>query len=182
MEDIRLQTYTNYDIKDLGYAQIERGANHRFAYKNGKSLYSFIFVKSGAMTYRFPTLKKTIALEKDSVLYIPKLLPYETTYLQDGTKIKILTFDMEKNDDLANLNTPSLPTYPSQPSFFPQYPNKICTVRYFFPRRFTSCCTLSKQRTRQSLKSTAPSRLPLTNCNGNTLKTRKFPTTQGFAV
>ena len=106
MEDIRLQTYTNYDIKDLGYAQIERGANHRFAFKNGKSLYSFIFVKSGAMTYRFPTLKKTIALEKDSVLYIPKLLPYETTYLQDGTKIKILTFDMEKNDDLANLNAP----------------------------------------------------------------------------
>ena len=106
MEDIRLEAYTSSEIKNLGYVQLERGENHRFAYKTGKPLYSFIFIRAGAMSYRFPTLKKTIVLEKDTALYIPKLLPYETTYLQNGTKIKILTFDMEKNDDLNSLSKP----------------------------------------------------------------------------
>ena len=106
MEDIRLQAYTSSEIKNLGYAQIERSANHRFAYKNGKAQHSFIFVRAGSMRYRFPTLKKTIPLEKDTVFYIPKLLPYEATYLQDETKIKILTFDIEGNGEFMDLTRP----------------------------------------------------------------------------
>ena len=64
MEDIRLDTQSSSEIKNIGYAQIERQENHRFAYKTGKALHSFIFVRGGGMRYRFPTLKKTILLEK----------------------------------------------------------------------------------------------------------------------
>lgn len=118
MEDIRLYTYPHYEIKDLGYAQIERNAEYRFSFKSGKPQYSFIFVRAGAMRYRFPTLKKTLVLEKDSVLYIPKLLPYEATYLQDDTKIKILTFDMEYNADLVCLNEPIVTRTPDSTLVF----------------------------------------------------------------
>ena len=108
MEDIRLYYYTNSSIKNLGYAQVERNANHVFAFKNGKWVNSFIFIRKGALEYRFPTLHQTLLVEKDSVLYIPKGLPYTTTYLQEGTKIKILTFDMENSKDLMSLNKPVL--------------------------------------------------------------------------
>lgn len=106
MEDIRLDTHSSSEIKNIGYAQIERQENHRFAYKTGKTLHSFIFVRAGGMSYRFPSLKKSIPLEKDCVLYIPKQLPYEALYLQNSTKIKILTFDMENKDDLLHLTEP----------------------------------------------------------------------------
>ena len=106
MEDIRLSGYASSAIKNIGYLQLERNANHVFAYKNGKTVYSFIFVRKGALEYRFPTLQKTFLLEKDFILYIPKGLPYETTYLHEGTKIKLLTFDIEKNADLTRLTNP----------------------------------------------------------------------------
>ena len=118
MEDIRLYTYTNYEIKNLGYAQIERPANHRFTFKNGKRFYSIIYVRKGGMHYRFPTLKKTISLDKNTILFIPKSLPYEATYLQDETKIKIITFDIEKNDDLIELDRPIFTDSPNATLIF----------------------------------------------------------------
>lgn len=118
MEDIRLHAYTNSEIKNLGYVQVERNENYRFTYKNGKPQHSFIFVRTGSMRYRFPTLKKILTFEKDTVLYIPKLLPYEATYLQDGTKTKILTFDMENNAEFVGLNEPIISHSPESTLVF----------------------------------------------------------------
>ena len=44
-ENIRLETYTSSKIKNLGYVQLERWDNHRFAYKNGKPYPPLLFVK-----------------------------------------------------------------------------------------------------------------------------------------
>lgn len=107
MQDIRFDGHLNLAIQDPGFAQLTRQANHEFAYKNGKSLYSFIFVQHGELQYHFTTLKKYILIQKNDILFIPKGLPYETIYRKDDTQIKILTFDITANVLPANFSAPA---------------------------------------------------------------------------
>lgn len=95
MEDIRFNGSLDFEIRELGFVQVTRNENYTFTYKNGKKAYSFIFAQHGELDYRFPTLNKTVRVEKNSVLFIPKNLPYTATYLKDFTKIKLLTFDIK---------------------------------------------------------------------------------------
>lgn len=106
MEDIRFNGHLNFEIIEPGFVQVERKENYSFLYKNGKPAYSFIFIQKGSMKYNFMPLKQTIYLEKNTGIFIPKNLPYKATYLQDGTKIKILTFDIKENNLLGNLDAP----------------------------------------------------------------------------
>lgn len=97
MQDIRFDGHLNLAVQEPGFAHLTRKANHQFAYKNGKELYSFIFIQHGEMEYQFPTLKKTLLIGKNDVLFIPKNLPYAATYRKDSTQIKILTFDVQSD-------------------------------------------------------------------------------------
>lgn len=106
MEDIRFSGHLNFEIVEPGFVQVERKENYTFLYKNGKPTYSFIFVQKGSMKYYFIPLKKYICLEKNTGIFIPKNLPYKATYLQDATKIKILTFDIKENGVLDRFNAP----------------------------------------------------------------------------
>lgn len=106
MEDIRISENLDFAIKKIGFIQIERPANHLFSYKTGKPLYTFLYVQKGAMRYYFNTLKQTVYVEQDTGIFIPKNLPYQATYLQEATKIKLLTFDTKKNNLLMHFNAP----------------------------------------------------------------------------
>lgn len=72
MQDIRFDGHLDLAIKEPSFANLTREAQHQFAYKNGKKLYSFIFVQHGELLYDFHTLKKEIVLRKNDVLFIPK--------------------------------------------------------------------------------------------------------------
>ncbi len=106
MQDIRFDGRLNLTIREPGFANLTRQANHEFTYKNGKKLYSFIFVQHGELLYQFNTLKTTILLHKNDVLFVPKNLPYTAIYRKDGTQIKILTFDMKGNNLSDNFSEP----------------------------------------------------------------------------
>ena len=106
MEDIRISENLDFTIKKIGFIQIERPANHLFSYKTGKPLYTFLYVQKGAMRYYFNTLKQTVYVEQDTGIFIPKNLPYQATYLQEATKIKLLSFDTKKNNLLMHFNAP----------------------------------------------------------------------------
>lgn len=94
MEDIRFNENISYELTNLGFVKVTRNKDFVFSYKNGKPSYSFIFVEQGALEYYFIDAKKKVVIEKGELLFIPKLLPYTTTYLCDSTRIKILTFDI----------------------------------------------------------------------------------------
>ena len=106
MQDIRFDGHLNLTIENPGFANLTRKANHEYAFKNGKSLYSFIFVQHGELEYYFNTLKKKILLVKNDVLFVPKNLPYKATYCKDDTRIKILTFDIQGNNLSDNFSEP----------------------------------------------------------------------------
>lgn len=118
MEDIRIYGNLDLEIKKPGFTQVTRANHFRYAYKNGKSLFSFVYVKKGTLQYYFNTLKKSICVEQGSSIFIPKGLPYQATYLQDDTTIKILTYDVKKSNPLTGISLPKLISNPEQTLVF----------------------------------------------------------------
>ncbi len=106
MEDIRISGHLDFAIRKPGFIQLKRPENHLFTYKTGKPLYSFIYVQKGSLQFYFNSLKQTVYIEQDTGIFVPKNLPYQITYLQEATKIKMLSFDIRKNNLLSNLNNP----------------------------------------------------------------------------
>jgi len=94
MNDIRIDGKLSFHIDNIGFVSLERNRGHRFEYKNGKGLYSFIYLESGAIEYTIPKMGKTDRLEKGSVFFIPKNLPYHAAYLGEKTAITIIVFDV----------------------------------------------------------------------------------------
>ena len=95
MEDIRFSENLNLRIKNSGFVSVVRNENFTFPYVKGKRFFSFVFVSRGALEYRFIKDKKTLHLDPECALFIPKDYPYVATYLKDNTKIRILNFEFE---------------------------------------------------------------------------------------
>lgn len=83
-----------------------RNNGYTFKYKSGKEKYSLIYVENGELEYYFPSTNQCLHITNGTVLYIPKLLPYETMYLQDDTIIKILIFNISDHDVPEHLSLP----------------------------------------------------------------------------
>lgn len=106
MEDIRYDGELTYSINNIGFVNVQRNRDFSFPYKNGKDRYSLIMVEAGSLRYQFIDTKEEIVVDEGTVIYIPKEFPYTATYLQDGTMIKILVFDMISDQNLLHFQKP----------------------------------------------------------------------------
>ncbi len=106
MEDIRFDGNLQFTINKVGFVNVNRNENFTFEYKNGKELYSFVYVESGELEYYFYDTKEKWKIKKRTLLFIPKQIPYKTKYLKNGTKIKIITFDFSGKNMLTQTNSP----------------------------------------------------------------------------
>lgn len=98
MEDIRHDGNLDFTISKVGFVSVMRNENFTFEYKNGKDLYSLVYVDDGELEYYFYETKEKLKIKKGTLLFIPKQIPYKTKYLKDKTKIKIIIFDFsDKN-------------------------------------------------------------------------------------
>lgn len=106
MEDICYDGELTYSINNIGFVNVQRNRNFSFPYKTGKDRYSLIMVEEGSLRYQFLANKEEIVVGKGTVIFIPKEYPYLATYLQDGTTIKILVFDIDSDEHLLRFREP----------------------------------------------------------------------------
>lgn len=106
MEDIRYDGNMDLSIQNVGFVSVLRNQNYTFEYKNGKERYSFIYVTSGKMEYYFYREHQKYTINSGEFLYIPKGIPYKSTYLENDTVIKIIVFDISCAKLLDYLKTP----------------------------------------------------------------------------
>lgn len=121
MEDIRYLGKLDYEIKNVGFVNVERNQNYTFEFKKGKKQYSFIYVESGELEYFFKNTKKCIRIQKGDLLFVPKKFPYSTKYLTDGTKIKIFVFDCYFQSSNDYFKAPFLENFPEISSVFDSF-------------------------------------------------------------
>ena len=94
MKDIRYNGNLDLKLHNVGFVSVLRNKNYIFEYKTGKERYSLIYVKSGEAQYYYTKTKNKIKIQKGDFLFIPKNIPYKTTYLKDNTILKIIVFDI----------------------------------------------------------------------------------------
>ena len=104
MDDIRIEGKAEYALIAPGYIDIVRAKNHTFSYNSGKPVYSFVFVENGELCYAFKGVKAEKVVSGEC-LFVPKGLPYTTTYVGENNRVKILSFDV-KGIEKFNDDTP----------------------------------------------------------------------------
>lgn len=112
MEDFRHDENLVFTIRKVGFVNVTRNENFTFEYKNGKDLYSFVYVEDGEIEYYFYKTKERLKLKKGNCLFIPKQFPYKTKYLKNKTKIKIIIFDFSGNNIPFQISTPFFKSLP----------------------------------------------------------------------
>jgi len=108
MEDIRFSGNLHLKITTSGFVSVVRNENFTFPYPKGKGFFSIVFASRGALEYHFIKDKKTVRLDPEYALFIPKDYPYIATYLENNTKIRILNFELEYQKISENLSKPLL--------------------------------------------------------------------------
>ena len=97
IQDVRYDGELAYSISNLGFVSVVRNKDFSFPYKSGKNRNSLIYVEKGSLRYHFMDSSTEMTVGNNEMIYIPKEYPYIVTYLHDGTKIKILIFDICTN-------------------------------------------------------------------------------------
>lgn len=103
-----------YDIRNIGYTKVIRNKDFEFLYKYGKDVHSVVIVEDGSMMYNFFDSGEKVLVNKGQLLYIPKKVPYNATYLEDNTTINIFLFDVSDDKIPMHLKKPILRKVPKQ--------------------------------------------------------------------
>lgn len=123
MEDIRFKGDLDFSITNVGFVMVVRNQDYTFEYKNGKELYSFVYVENGELEYYFYDTKEKLEIKKGTLLFIPKQIPYKTRYLKNGTKIKIIIFDFSGKSVPFQINKPFSKLSPEVSQTFSSFSN-----------------------------------------------------------
>ena len=114
---------TNFTVKNIDIQTVSRPKGHRHSFRDGRAKHGFIYTVSGRMRDEFFGNEKTsITVDAGEMIFIPKGSAYIGEYLEDGTSIQIVQFDLESG---------MLPEYLSVPSKI-EIPNAGALIEAFF--------------------------------------------------
>ena len=100
----------NFTVEHIDILNVSRGKNYRHSYRNGRTKHGFIYTVSGKMCDTFLPGQENgedcIVVGAGELIFIPKNCAYFGTYLEEGTEIRIVQFDLASG---------SLPPYLAAP-------------------------------------------------------------------
>ena len=95
-------------VENIDIVSVIRNKDYRHSYKNGRGKHGFVYVLHGRMRDDFiGEREKEIELSAGDLVFIPKGCAYFGNYLEDGTEIRIIQFDLASG---------TLPPYLSEPT------------------------------------------------------------------
>jgi len=85
-----------FEIKRIDILTVSRDKNYRHSYMDGRPYHAFIYTEHGKMLNSFAhPIKENIIAEEGTLFFIPKKSKYYGTYLESGTLLKIIQFDID---------------------------------------------------------------------------------------
>ena len=112
-----------FTVENIDILNVTRGKNYKYSYRTGRTKHGFIYLIKGKMRDIFldPQVG-TIDLQSGELVFIPKGSAYTGMYLERGTEIKIVQFDLASG---------TLPSYLSQAKKI-ELPNAGELIEAFF--------------------------------------------------
>lgn len=92
-EEYRLSE--NFGVGNIDCVRVTRDAGYRYSYRAGRDNSGFIYLKQGKMRYKFLTdTPEEWEIYPGELIFIPQGIAYEAEYLEAGTAIIIVQFDL----------------------------------------------------------------------------------------
>ena len=96
-----------FSVKNIDILNVRRPKGYKHSYRNGRSKNGFIYTVHGMMSDVFSEERfGTVCVGAGELIFIPKDCSYDGIYLEEGTEIKIVQFDLAEGE---------LPDYLSKP-------------------------------------------------------------------
>ena len=102
MTDILYPPLAELRIEKVSFISVTRHSGFVHEDKNGKSVYSLVYVVKGSTEFEFKGEPHKTSLSAGQLFFIPKNLPYKATYLEDNSKIKMICFDSPDDFSFKN--------------------------------------------------------------------------------
>ena len=94
-------------VEDISVVIVKRDKDYTHSYKNGRLFHGFIYLFSGSMRDDFSEGEnQSINLAMGDLVFIPKGTSYIGNYLEDGTEIRIVQFDITSGELPECLKSP----------------------------------------------------------------------------
>jgi len=179
---------TNFTVKNIDIQTVSRPRGHRHSFRDGRSKHGLVYTVSGRMRDDFlSNEKKSVTVDAGELIFIPKGSIYTGEYLEDGTCLKIIQFDLASGALPSYLSAPvkiGLPNageliesfFKTTKSHTPNHPF------YYLSRLCTSCYGRSTRANRGFPQSTKSSSLRYPSSTSIGTKTRRSPITPSFAI
>jgi AraC-like DNA-binding protein len=98
-----------FTAENIAVLNVIRDRDYTHSYRTGRPKHGFIYVASGAICHRFFSGQThTLAAGAGELMFIPQGSIYSSTYLEDGTELKIVQFDLSSGALPAYLESPTL--------------------------------------------------------------------------
>ena len=84
-----------FRVGNIDIQSVSRPKNYRHSFRSGREKHGFIYVVNGSMTDFFQNCKiSRLQASKGDLIFVPKGSVYTGMYMEDGTEIKIVQFDL----------------------------------------------------------------------------------------
>lgn len=129
-----------FSVEHIDILSVARPKSYSHFYRNGRVKHGFIYVVSGSLRYTFTNGNvKYITAKAGKTVFIPKGTIYYTTYLENGTEIKIVQFDIRRGDLPKYLSEPQIIETPEMAeqinSFFKPFSNHFIGHPFYYRSR-----------------------------------------------
>lgn len=98
-----------FTAENIVVLNVIRDRNYTHSYRMGRPKHGFLYVSSGAICHRFQSGQPhTLTAGTGDLMFIPQGSIYASTYLEDGTELKIVQFDLAAGALPSYLEAPTL--------------------------------------------------------------------------
>ncbi|MBQ9796337.1 MAG: helix-turn-helix transcriptional regulator [Clostridia bacterium] len=112
-----------FTVRDIDVVDVARDKNFSHSYRTGRIKHGFIYTVQGQICYSFVSgEEKKIYAKTGELVFVPKNCAYTGTYLEDGTELKIVQFELADG---------TLPEYLLQPKRI-ELPDAANLIERFF--------------------------------------------------
>lgn len=139
--ELDLQAPSFY-VENINIQRVERERGYRHFCRNGRGKHGFIYTASGSMGYTLLSDGgKTLTVEAGRMIFIPRGCAYYSTYLEEGSEIRLIQFDLSGGMLPPYLSAPAVIDLPDAreavDSFFaPLYGSAVKPPFYYLSRTY----------------------------------------------
>ena len=130
----------SFRVNDIDIQSVSRPENYKHSFRNGREKYGFIYVVNGKMLYSFSNAAVSeLRFDAGDLFFVPKGCVYTGTYLEEGTTLRLIQFDLISGELPAYLSKPvkiEIPNaYELVESFFRPINNRVSRHPFYYLSR-----------------------------------------------